>query len=120
MAPYAGAWRQQKSYLLFNLFYRKFGWITSALTQVIPGRAIGRLAARISYRVNDNDVTALKIFKFINFLFKTPERDKVTGLTVAFPFLGLVKQFSQYGWIIWIMRSKGNATTGVSSYSYSC
>ena len=22
--------------LLFNLFYRKFGWITSALTQVIP------------------------------------------------------------------------------------
>ncbi|NLX90874.1 MAG: B12-binding domain-containing radical SAM protein [Firmicutes bacterium] len=42
---------QRKPYLLFNLFYRKYGWITSALTQVIPERAIGRLAARISYRV---------------------------------------------------------------------
>ncbi len=42
---------QRKSYLLFNLFYRKFGRATSALTRIIPRRAIGRLAAQLSYRV---------------------------------------------------------------------
>jgi len=42
---------QRKSYLLFNILYRKYGGFTSALTRIIPMRAIGRLAARISYRV---------------------------------------------------------------------
>lgn len=42
---------QRKSYLLFNLFYRKFGRFTSALTGIVPMRALGRLAARIAYRV---------------------------------------------------------------------
>lgn len=42
---------QRKSYLLFNLFYRKFGKFTSLLSQVIPMRMLGRFAARISYRI---------------------------------------------------------------------
>lgn len=42
---------QQKSYILFNIFYRKFGRLISALARVIPMRAVGRLAARISYRI---------------------------------------------------------------------
>ena len=42
---------QRKPYLLFNLFYRKYGCLTSALARIIPMRAVGRLAARISYRV---------------------------------------------------------------------
>lgn len=42
---------QRKAYLLFNLLYRKFGWFTSALAWIIPMRAVGRLAALISYRV---------------------------------------------------------------------
>lgn len=41
---------QRKSHLLFSLFYRKFGRLTSALSRVIPMRTLGRLAARISYR----------------------------------------------------------------------
>ncbi len=42
---------QRKSYILFNIFYRKFGWFTSLLARGIPMRAIGRLAAQISYRI---------------------------------------------------------------------
>lgn len=42
---------QRKSYLLFNIFYRKFGRFTSALARIIPMRTVGRLAARISYWV---------------------------------------------------------------------
>ncbi len=42
---------QRRSYFLFNLFYRKFGRLTSALARVIPMRVVGRLAARISYRL---------------------------------------------------------------------
>ncbi len=42
---------QQKSYILFNIFYRKFRRLISALARVIPMRAVGRLAARISYRI---------------------------------------------------------------------
>lgn len=42
---------QRKSYLLFNVLYRKFGGLTSALARIIPMRTVGRLAARISYRV---------------------------------------------------------------------
>ncbi len=40
---------QQKPYLLFNFFYRKFGGVVSALTRVIPMHVLGRLAAWISY-----------------------------------------------------------------------
>lgn len=42
---------QRKSYLLFNIFYRKFGRFTSALALIIPMRVLGRMAARISYRI---------------------------------------------------------------------
>ena len=42
---------QRKSYILFNIFYRKFGCFTSVLARVIPMRVVGRLAARISYRI---------------------------------------------------------------------
>lgn len=42
---------QRKSYLLFNLFYRKFGKFTSALTRLAPMRVLGSLAAWISYHV---------------------------------------------------------------------
>ncbi len=42
---------QRKSYILFNLFYRRFGKFTSALSRVIPMRVIGRLATWISYRI---------------------------------------------------------------------
>lgn len=42
---------QRKSFFLFNILYRKFGGFTSALARIIPMRTVGRLAARISYRV---------------------------------------------------------------------
>jgi radical SAM superfamily enzyme YgiQ (UPF0313 family) len=42
--------RQRRSYILFNLLYRKYGGATSAIAKVIPMRTIGRFAAWISYR----------------------------------------------------------------------
>lgn len=42
---------QRKAYLLFNLLYRKFGCLTAALTRLVPIQVIGRLAARISYKI---------------------------------------------------------------------
>ena len=42
---------QRKSYLLFNLFYRKYGKLTAALSRVISMRVLGRLAAWISYQI---------------------------------------------------------------------
>lgn len=42
---------QRKSFVLFNLFYRKFGKFTSALSRIIPMRVIGRFASRVSYRI---------------------------------------------------------------------
>ena len=42
---------QRRSYLLFNLLYRKFGGLTSLITRVVPMGVIGRFAARISYKV---------------------------------------------------------------------
>ena len=42
---------QRKSYLLFNLFYRKFGRFTSTIARLIPMGILGKLAARISYKV---------------------------------------------------------------------
>lgn len=44
--------KQIKSYLLFNLFYRKFGFIISALSNIIPMRFLGKLAAWIAYKVS--------------------------------------------------------------------
>jgi len=43
--------KQRKSYLLFNLLYRKYGGLTSALARVVPLRTLGLLAARLSYRM---------------------------------------------------------------------
>lgn len=42
---------QRKSYILFNLLYRKFGRFTSLFARIIPIRMLGRLAAKISYWV---------------------------------------------------------------------
>lgn len=42
---------QRRPYLLFNLLYRKFGKLTSALARLIPMGLLGKLAARISYKV---------------------------------------------------------------------
>jgi len=43
--------KQRVPYLLFNLFYRKFGGLTSAAARIIPMQALGRLAAWLSYKV---------------------------------------------------------------------
>jgi len=43
--------KQRVPYLLFNLFYRKYGRITSLLTNVFPMRTLGRLGAWLSYKV---------------------------------------------------------------------
>jgi radical SAM superfamily enzyme YgiQ (UPF0313 family) len=42
---------QRKPYLLFNLFYRKFGYLTSIFSHIIPMGILGKLAAKISYKV---------------------------------------------------------------------
>lgn len=42
---------QRKPYFLFNLLYRKFGKLTSALTRMIPMHSLGRWSAWISYRI---------------------------------------------------------------------
>ena len=42
---------QRKSYLLFNLFYRKFGPLTSMIARIVPMGWLGKLAVKISYRV---------------------------------------------------------------------
>ena len=41
---------QRKSYLLFSLFYRKFGRFTSMIARIVPMRILGKLAAKISYK----------------------------------------------------------------------
>jgi len=43
--------KQRKPYLLFNLFYRKFGRFTSFIAHLVPMRILGKLAAKISYKV---------------------------------------------------------------------
>lgn len=40
---------QRTSYLVFNLFYRKFGRLTSAISRFVPMGVIGRLAAKVSF-----------------------------------------------------------------------
>ncbi|NLV17526.1 MAG: radical SAM protein [Syntrophomonadaceae bacterium] len=42
---------QNRSYLLFNLFYRKFGRFTSTIAHFVPMGVLGKLAAKISYKV---------------------------------------------------------------------
>jgi len=42
---------QHRAYLLFNLFYRKFGRFTSLIACLIPMGIMGKLAAKISYKV---------------------------------------------------------------------
>ncbi|MCL2045510.1 MAG: B12-binding domain-containing radical SAM protein [Oscillospiraceae bacterium] len=42
---------QRRSYLLFNLFYRKFGGLTSFIARFVPMGILGRIAARVSYKV---------------------------------------------------------------------
>jgi len=42
---------QHVPYILFNLFYRKFGWLTSVIALIIPMHTLGRLGALISYRI---------------------------------------------------------------------
>ena len=42
---------QRKSFLLFNLLYRKYGRLTSAFTRIVPIQTLGKLAARLAYRV---------------------------------------------------------------------
>ena len=41
---------QRKSYLLFNICYRKFGWLTSLAARLVPMRLLGKLATKISYK----------------------------------------------------------------------
>ena len=42
---------QRRSYVLFNLFYRKFGRFTSLLARFVPMGILGKLGAKISYRL---------------------------------------------------------------------
>lgn len=42
---------QSKPYLLFNLCYRKFGRFTSVIARFVPMGILGKLAAKISYKV---------------------------------------------------------------------
>ncbi len=42
---------QRQSFLMFNLFYRKFGKFTSAVSRLIPMRVLGRFATWVSYRI---------------------------------------------------------------------
>jgi radical SAM superfamily enzyme YgiQ (UPF0313 family) len=42
---------QRKPYVLFNLFYRKFGAVTSFLSRIIPMHKIGKWATRVSYKL---------------------------------------------------------------------
>ena len=43
--------KQRMPYLLFNLLYRKFGRLTSAVSRIIPMRWIGHMATRLAYKV---------------------------------------------------------------------
>ncbi|MDL2206596.1 B12-binding domain-containing radical SAM protein [Eubacteriales bacterium OttesenSCG-928-N13] len=42
---------QHMPYFLFNLFYRKFGRVTSAVARFVPMGLLGRLAEKLSYKV---------------------------------------------------------------------
>ena len=59
---------QRIPYVLFNLFYRKFGKITSAVSHIVPLHAMGRMAAAISYRIKIKDIL-IYIFAAIIALF---------------------------------------------------
>lgn len=42
---------QRRPYLLFNLFYRKFGRFTSFIAHFLPLKMLGKFAAKIAYKV---------------------------------------------------------------------
>ncbi len=42
---------QRRTYLLFNLLYRKYGCISSAVSKIIPMRILGLIAAHIGYKI---------------------------------------------------------------------
>ncbi len=42
---------QHRPYLLFNLLYRKFGPVTSALSRLVPMGTLGKLGSKLSYRL---------------------------------------------------------------------
>ncbi|MDR1131592.1 MAG: B12-binding domain-containing radical SAM protein [Oscillospiraceae bacterium] len=42
---------QRKAFLLFNLFYRKFGRFTALAAHFVPMEILGKLAAKISYKI---------------------------------------------------------------------
>jgi radical SAM superfamily enzyme YgiQ (UPF0313 family) len=50
IARYPKSKMQRKSYLLFNLLYRKFGRLTSMAARIVPIGILGKLAAKISYK----------------------------------------------------------------------
>jgi len=43
--------KRRKAYLLFNLMYRKYGRLTSAIVRIVPMGLLGKLASKISYRI---------------------------------------------------------------------
>jgi radical SAM superfamily enzyme YgiQ (UPF0313 family) len=43
--------KQRRAYLLFNFFYRKFGWFTELISHVVPLSTIGKISSKISYRL---------------------------------------------------------------------
>jgi radical SAM superfamily enzyme YgiQ (UPF0313 family) len=56
---------QRKSYLLFNLFYRKYGRLTSLAARIVPLYSLGKLAARLSYNLSSRkkDMRVFTIYK---------------------------------------------------------
>ncbi len=41
--------KQKVSYLLFNIFYRRYGYIVSKISKILPMRTLGNLAEKIAY-----------------------------------------------------------------------
>ncbi len=41
---------QRSSFVMFNIFYRKYGWFFSKFAKVIPMKSIGLLAEKLAYR----------------------------------------------------------------------
>jgi len=46
---------QRAPYLLFNLFYRKFGRLSSIVALFVPMGTLGKIAAKISYKLEKGD-----------------------------------------------------------------
>lgn len=59
--------KQWKAYILFNVFYRKFGKFTEILTKIIPMNYLGNLFIKISYKFNkkeENKNRELSVYKY--------------------------------------------------------